>query len=42
VWQLAHCVETDTEACKRAGVQALKPALWHVSQLGITTPASVW
>jgi hypothetical protein len=42
LWQLAHWVLTDTLLCKRAGAQAAYPALWHVSQLVITTPVSAW
>ena len=42
VWQLAHCVLTDTEAWKRAGVHDEKPLLWQLSQLVIAAPASDW
>ena len=35
LWQVAHCVDTDTELWKLAGVQLVKPALWQLSQLAL-------
>lgn len=42
MWQVWHWLPTDTLLCRRAGVQAVKPDLWQVSQLGMATPVSRW
>jgi hypothetical protein len=39
LWQVAHWFATDTALWKRAGAQALNPALWHVSQLALLAAA---
>ena len=41
-WQVAHWFDTDTALWKRAGAQALKPALWQVSQLALAAAEIVW
>jgi hypothetical protein len=41
-WQVAHCVVRFTPACSFAGVQAVYPALWQVSQLAEAAAATSW
>jgi hypothetical protein len=38
VWQVAHCVLSETLLCTEAGLQLLVPLLWQLSQLVIETP----
>ncbi|MGH7460547.1 MAG: hypothetical protein ACREMA_05910 [Longimicrobiales bacterium] len=42
LWQLAHCVLTDTLLWNFAGAQATNPPLWQLSQLTMATPLRVW
>jgi hypothetical protein len=42
LWQVAHCAVMVTFWCNRAGVQALNPALWQVSQLAAADAATSW
>ena len=40
IWQVAHCVDTDTLAWNLPGFQLVVPPLWQLSQLAIDTPLS--